>query len=538
MPVRTARKAHSRLLLRAVPRIGLAAFVLLVGARHIHNAIANGDTRTISFHHLHTGEEITVTFKVNGRYDPAALKKIDWLMRDWRRNESITMEPHLIDLIWEVHRDVGGKGAIRIVCGYRAPATNSMLRRRSSGVAQNSLHTTGKAIDFYIAGANLDDLRAAGLRLQRGGVGFYPGSGWPFVHMDVGSVRHWPRMTYEQLAKVFPDGRTVHVPSNGQPLKNYALALADLEKRASMRNAPAPRTMAVAGLFGFGKAKERDEDELASVPAAPARPIPPAAVAAAPKPAAAPAPLQTAMIPMPRIRPAAPVQTAVAPAAPALSPAKPARPATYTVAAATPNTVIEQRGYWQGQPEAPIESSAARRRNETAAPLATGTIGTIGPWTREQPPGEVAIAYASPYEPKAAAAPARTAPAARAAPAGLAVPRSAAVAAGQTVALKGTPEQPSVVAHASLPKTVTGRAADEPWLRALIATPSVQAYMTTTIYGAPDYRALQPLLAPPAAPVAMSFSADPYQGMSHARFTGPAVVFLASAFAPAQTALR
>ena len=259
MPVRTARKAHSRLLLRAVPRIGLAAFLLLVGSRHANNAVANGDTRTISFQHLHTGEELTVTFKVNGRYDPAALRKIDWLMRDWRRNESVPIEPHLIDVIWEVHRELGGRGAIKIVCGYRAPATNSMLRRRSSGVAQNSLHTTGKAIDFYIAGANLDEMRAAGLRLQRGGVGFYPGSGWPFVHMDVGGVRHWPRMTYEQLAKVFPDGRTVHIPSNGQPLKNYALALADLEKRASMRAAPtgtAPRRTAIAGLFGFGKANE------------------------------------------------------------------------------------------------------------------------------------------------------------------------------------------------------------------------------------------------------------------------------------------
>lgn len=541
MPVRTARKAHSRLLLRAVPRIGLAAFLLLVGSRHANNAVANGDTRTISFQHLHTGEELTVTFKVNGRYDPAALRKIDWLMRDWRRNESIPIEPHLIDVIWEVHRELGGRGAIKIVCGYRAPATNSMLRRRSSGVAQNSLHTTGKAIDFYIAGANLDEMRAAGLRLQRGGVGFYPGSGWPFVHMDVGSVRHWPRMTYEQLAKVFPDGRTVHIPSNGQPLKNYALALADLEKRASMRAAPtgtAPRRTAIAGLFGFGKANERDADELANVPAAPARPAPPAAIAAAPKPPlAAPAPVQAAVIPMPKIRPAAPVQTAAAlPAQPA-APAKPARPGLYAVAAATPNAVIEQRGYWQGRPEDPIENSAARRRNETAAPAEPLATGTIGPWTRERPPGEVAIAYAAPFEPKAVSAP-RTAPAARAAPAGLPVPRAAAVAAGQTVALKGAPDQPSVVAHASPPATVTGRASDEPWLRALIATPSVQAFMTTTIYGAPDYRTLQPLLAPPASAVMMSFSADPHKGMNHARFTGPAVVFLASAFAPTRTALR
>ena len=147
-----------------------------------------------------------------------------------------------------------------------------MLRRRSSGVAQHSQHTVGKAIDFYIPGVPLDKLREAGLRLQRGGVGYYPSSGSPFVHLDVGSVRHWPRMTHDQLARVFPDGRTVHIPSDGQPLKGYALALADIEKRGGTPSATsldAARTAGVttekrktfATLFGFGKKKDRDEDE-------------------------------------------------------------------------------------------------------------------------------------------------------------------------------------------------------------------------------------------------------------------------------------
>ena len=90
-----------------------------------------------------------------------------------------------------------------------------MLRRRSNGVARFSQHMLGHAMDFYIPGVPLDQLRAIGLRLQRGGVGFYPTSGSPFVHMDTGGVRHWPRMTREQLVKVFPDGRTVHIPTDG-----------------------------------------------------------------------------------------------------------------------------------------------------------------------------------------------------------------------------------------------------------------------------------------------------------------------------------
>ncbi|MGH7246640.1 MAG: DUF882 domain-containing protein, partial [Pseudomonadota bacterium] len=77
----------------------------------------------------------------------------------------------------------------------------------------------------------LEELRVIGLRLQRGGVGFYPTSGTPFVHMDTGGVRMWPRMTREQLLHVFPDGRTAYILSNGRPLAGYAQALADIEKR-------------------------------------------------------------------------------------------------------------------------------------------------------------------------------------------------------------------------------------------------------------------------------------------------------------------
>ena len=93
-----------------------------------------------------------------------------------------------------------------------------MLRRRSRGVARFSQHMLGHAMDFYIPGVPLEQLREIGLRLQRGGVGFYPTSGSPFVHMDTGGVRMWPRMTRDQLVRVFPDGRTVHIPSDGKPL--------------------------------------------------------------------------------------------------------------------------------------------------------------------------------------------------------------------------------------------------------------------------------------------------------------------------------
>ena len=218
-------------LARAGARLGVASLFMLGANDALQNASAEGDTRTLSFHHLHTGEDITITFKRNGRYDDAALKKLDWFMRDWRKEQQTHMDPHLFDLLWEAYREVGATQPIDVVCGYRSPDTNAMLRARSSGVAQNSQHINGQAMDFFIPGVPLEKIREIGLRLQRGGVGFYPTSGSPFVHMDTGTIRHWPRMTHDQLAKVFPDGRTVHIPSDGQPLRGYALALADVERR-------------------------------------------------------------------------------------------------------------------------------------------------------------------------------------------------------------------------------------------------------------------------------------------------------------------
>ena len=218
-------------LARAGARLGMAGLFMLGANDALQNASAEGDTRTLSFHHLHTGEDITITFKRNGRYDDAALKKLDWFMRDWRKEQQTHMDPHLFDLLWEAYREVGATQPIDVVCGYRSPDTNAMLRARSSGVAQNSQHINGQAMDFFIPGVPLEKIREVGLRLQRGGVGFYPTSGSPFVHMDTGTIRHWPRMTHDQLAKVFPDGRTVHIPSDGQPLRGYALALADVERR-------------------------------------------------------------------------------------------------------------------------------------------------------------------------------------------------------------------------------------------------------------------------------------------------------------------
>ena len=203
----------------------------MAGARSVHNASATNETRTLSFHHTHSNEDLTVTFKRNGRYDEDALKILNHYLRDWRSQEETVMNPALFDIIWEVYRDVDGSKPIQIISAYRSPSTNAMLHRRSSSVARFSQHMLGHAMDLFIPDVALEKIRFAGLRLQRGGVGFYPTSGSPFVHLDTGNIRYWPRMNHDELVRLFPDGRTVYLPADGKPLPGFELARADIEQR-------------------------------------------------------------------------------------------------------------------------------------------------------------------------------------------------------------------------------------------------------------------------------------------------------------------
>ncbi len=278
--------------------------LIVIGCNGLQTAAADGETRTISFHHIHTNEDLTITYKVNGRYDDEALAKINSVLRDWRQAEPIKMDPHLIDLLWEVHRETGSKEPISVVCGYRSPDTNAMLRRRSSGVAQHSQHMVGKAVDFFIKGVPIDELRAAGLRAQRGGVGYYPSSN--FVHLDTGSVRHWPRMPDAQLAAVLAKGQLAssNASDNGS-VKPTVVASAD---RSGLQGF-------LSNLFG------KNEEPAAAAPAPE-------------KPAAA----QVARAGMTTRAPDKPANLAAAAPAPQAKPAKPAA-GSYQVASATSKPV-------------------------------------------------------------------------------------------------------------------------------------------------------------------------------------------------------
>jgi uncharacterized protein YcbK (DUF882 family) len=513
-------------LTRAGACLGVAGLFLFSANEGLQNAVAEGDTRTLSFHHLHTNEDITITFKRNGRYDDAALQKLDWFMRDWRREQSTKMDPHLFDLLWEAYREVGASEAIQVVCGFRSPATNAMLRARSTGVAQFSQHTQGQAMDFYIPGVPLEKIRIVGLRLQRGGVGFYPTSGSPFVHLDTGTIRHWPRMTHDQLAAVFPNGRTVHVPSDGHPLPGYALALAEVERNGAVPSATSLEAAREAGVVTasnrparglleriFGGRKDADErNEEPSEAQAQAEPQAPVRARTALAMASAPKPVSTErIVPMPAARPK-PVTVTLAAAK-----TKPAEPPM--VVAALPNSLFDNPGYWRGSVDTVRNSPAQPSPFQTASADPAAPLGTA-------PSLRPALAYATDAEPQAPA---------RARPMGATAPRPPETAALMPAANDGRPSIKPPLTTAMSP--VTGTVAD-PWLRATILTPSVTAFLTTTQLGAADPRSLQSLFVKPSNLVVMTFSADPNHGMAAERFNGAAVVFLATASFTQTASLR
>ena len=189
----------------------VVAATMLAGAGFVAptSVEAGGETRSISIYHTHTKERLNITYKVNGRYIPSAMKKINYIMRDWRRNETVRIDPKTIDLMWELHADLGSRAPVHIVCGYRSAKTNGFLKRIGRNVAKRSQHVLGKAIDLYFPDVSSEKIRNSAMVRQVGGVGYYRRSAGPtgFVHIDSGKVRHWPRISNSQLAKIFRDGR-------------------------------------------------------------------------------------------------------------------------------------------------------------------------------------------------------------------------------------------------------------------------------------------------------------------------------------------
>ncbi|WP_354140497.1 DUF882 domain-containing protein [Bradyrhizobium sp. LB11.1] len=518
---------------RVGSRIGLASLALLAAAGSVHNAAALNETKTLSFHHTHSGEDLTVTFKRNGRYDEAALKTLNHFLRDWRTQDETVMDRHLFDILWEVYRDVDGKQPIQIISSYRSPATNAMLRRRSAhtGVARFSQHMLGHAMDFYIPNVPLEQIRFAGLRLQRGGVGFYPTSGSPFVHLDTGNIRHWPRMTHDQLVRVFPDGRTVHVPSDGTPLKGYELARADIERRGNGDDAATVgKPSFLAALFKGKSAPASNDEDDEGAPAASEKPAAPTVVAAAAKPADP--------VPTPRAKPSvvAAIQLASADAQLVAPPKPKPAPVADKPAAGKPETpadIINARGFWDApatpQQATPAQVAALRARQALAAatdPQPTASVSNAAYRALAYAPASASLVDRANVVAASAPIPRGVRP--------LSTARNSAPATEiNSVVGKSTD---GMIATATRLSAAKGESI---WLKIVMLSPSASRAMSVTLMGELDTFALRGYFVKPRAVVAMGFTDDPMQGLSCDSFSGSATARLeTTSFVMRTAALR
>jgi len=147
------------------------------------------DVKQLSFYHTHTHEKLDIVYFENGEYVASALEEINRYLGDFRTGDMTAMDPGLLDLIHDIRETLGSRGSYQVISAYRSPKTNEMLRVKGGGVARNSQHLLGTAIDVRLEGIPIEVLRDAALSMQRGGVGFYKKS--DFVHIDTGRVRRW-----------------------------------------------------------------------------------------------------------------------------------------------------------------------------------------------------------------------------------------------------------------------------------------------------------------------------------------------------------
>ncbi|MFH6781215.1 MULTISPECIES: DUF882 domain-containing protein [Methylobacterium] len=475
------------------------------------DAVANGDTRTISIFHEHTKEGASITFKRDGRYDRAALEQLNWLLRDWRLDEPIKMDPRLFDVVWEAHRAVGSQDAIHVVSAYRSPKTNAALRRRSRAVAEHSQHMLGKAMDFYLADVSIDQIRAIGMQMQRGGVGWYPHANSPFVHLDVGSVRSWPRMSHDQLARLFPDGRTVHLPADGRPMAGYEMAKAEILARggsvmgvgqaiAAADEEDSPNVVGQFFAMLFGGSKPAAPPPAPVVLAGRAGRVRPVALASAqPEDAgtrdalayAAPA------APAALLQPAAPRQAALQP--------EPVQPETAAPVAAPEPEMRAAETVAAGLPAAPLPP---RRPSEFAA-LAEALVAAPPPIMVPLPPARPASVQVASAEADPAALGAMLQPRPRLAP---------------SPAEPKAPEPRSAESKSSEAKSSDSKTQLRALFSAAVAAPAAEAAAVRLVQRPRPGPPPAGLVAAPAGAVATRFRAGSSEDVPSAgRFSGPAV---------------
>ncbi len=145
--------------------------------------------RRLCFYNPYTGEKLDTAYWREGRYIPEGIEGINYILRDIRTGKVKDMDRKLLDLLFALNQELGNTKPFHIISGYRTPRSNALLRKRKKGVAKNSLHIYGKAVDIHVPSYDIRDVRRAAIRLRGGGVGYYPH--FNSLHIDVGSIRYW-----------------------------------------------------------------------------------------------------------------------------------------------------------------------------------------------------------------------------------------------------------------------------------------------------------------------------------------------------------
>jgi uncharacterized protein YcbK (DUF882 family) len=166
----------------------LGAAVALTGAGR-NAAAAAAPAHRLKFYHIHTAEKLDVTYREHGELVPGALAEVSHYLRDFRTKQVHEIDVALLDTLHALYTAFDARGNFEVISGYRSPRTNAALRHVTSGVAENSLHIQGRAIDVRLTSAKTTALRDAAIALESGGVGYYAESN--FVHVDTGKVRTW-----------------------------------------------------------------------------------------------------------------------------------------------------------------------------------------------------------------------------------------------------------------------------------------------------------------------------------------------------------
>ncbi len=165
----------------------------------------DSEVRRLRLFHVHTRELLAVTYKRDGRYIPSAMAQLDYFLRDWRSNSFVSISGETIDLLWELHNELGSNQPIHIISGFRSAQTNALLKRIGRNVSNRSEHILGRAIDVQFPDVPLKVLRNRALVRQAGGVGYYPAGNGGFVHINSGRMRHWPGISRTELAEIFAE---------------------------------------------------------------------------------------------------------------------------------------------------------------------------------------------------------------------------------------------------------------------------------------------------------------------------------------------